>query len=140
MDYGVIHEASYDHEAEHRLRREALIRTAVADEIMPFLAMARSTSEYDHRKALAWDSLGEIANRHEASYDEVEDVADRMYGLIVQSRLKPVIAVAPCANCDHASVDHSEGLKCTCGCADYAPASDSKEARRVTAEEGDGPF
>lgn len=140
MDYGVIHEASYDQEAEETMRREALLRVAVVEQIMPFLALASTQEEYGHRKALAWDALAGIANQHEASYDQVEQVADRMYGLIVQSRLKNVIAVAPCANCGDASVDHSEGLKCTCGCTDYAPASDSKEARRVTAEGGEGPF
>lgn len=140
MDYGVIHEASIDYEAEESMKREALLRTALIEEILPFLALARSAEEYGHRKALAWDTLGAIADRHEVSYDDVENVADRMYGLIAQSRLKPVIAVAPCSNCDHASVDHAEGLKCSCGCSDYAPASDSKEARRTTAAEGDGPF
>lgn len=147
MDFSLFDEAARDFTAEAAERRTALVRIAVKEEIFPFLAQAASPSEYAHRKALASERLGAIARRCEASLEDVEGCADRMYGLLVQSRQQSAqarlqrSAVMGCKNCDHASVDHSEGLQChACGCTNFTPKSSGREARRVTAEEGGGPF
>jgi len=145
--FSLFEEAARDYEAEAAERRAALVRAAVKEEVFPFLAMAASEVEYGHRRALAAESLERIAVRCGASVAEVGDVADRMYRLLAQARqgqpqarLERTAAMV-CGNCDHASVDHSEGLSCnTCGCANFTPKSDGKEARRVTAEGGEGPF
>lgn len=152
--FSLFEEAARDYEAEAAERRAALVRAAVKEEVFPFLAMAASEVEYGHRRALAAESLKRIAVRGGASVAEVGDVADRMYRLLAQARqgqpqarqgqpqarLERTAAMV-CGNCDHASVDHSEGLSCnTCGCANFTPKSDGKEARRVTAEGGEGPF
>lgn len=145
--FSLFEEAARDYEAEAAERRAALVRAAVKEEVFPFLAMAASEVEYGHRRALAAESLERIAVRCGASVAEVGDVADRMYRLLAQARQgQPQVrlertAAMVCGNCDHASVDHSEGLSCnTCGCANFTPKSDGKEARRVTAEGGEGPF
>lgn len=151
MDFSLFTEAARDHDAEASQRRTALVRTAVQQEVMPFLALAASDGEYAHRKALIYQRLAAIANRCEASLDETEDVADRMYGLLVQGRQRAAqaavthTAAMACSNCNHQSVDHSEGLQCAaCGCNNFTPtsrtASTGKEARQVTAEGDQGPF
>lgn len=149
MDFSLFDEAARDYDAEAAERRTALVRTAVQQEAMPFLAMAQSDQEYIHRKALMADRLYAIASRYETGVSAVEAAADRMYRLLVQSRQRPAegrshTATMQCANCNHGSVDHSEGLRCAaCGCNNFTPQAKTaaKEARQVTAEgEGSGPF
>lgn len=149
MEFSLFSEAARDYEAEAAERRTALVRTAVKEEIFPFLAMAASDAEYGHRKALAADRLRTIARQCEASVQEVEGAADRMYRLLAQARRNEVrearleqrTAAMSCKNCDHASVDHSEGLQCaSCGCTNFTPKATGKEGRRVTAENEEGPF
>lgn len=151
MDFSLFDEASRDHDAEMAERRTALVRTAVQQEVFPFLALAQTPAEYAHRKALTAQSLTAIAQRCEASVGDAEAACDRMYDLLTQTRLRAAEsrlstqAAMSCANCNHRSVDHTEGLQCSaCGCANFTPqsrtASTGKEGRRVTADEGDGPF
>lgn len=142
MDYGVFDEASRDLEAETAMRRQAMVRTAIAEEVMPFLAMATSENEYQHRKALAEGPLQRIADACGASLSEVMAMADRLFSLMYQAKTASFqrMAAATCANCGDTNVDHSEGLRCPCGCTSFSPETQGKEGRRVTAEEGDGPF
>lgn len=146
MEFSLFDEAARDYDAEAAQRRTALVRTAVQQEIFPFLAMASSTVEYGHRKALAAGPLTAIATRYGAPIAEVEGAADRMFGLLMEGRQRTAqlrrTAAASCANCGHSNTDHTEGLRCECGCTDYTPKTDgsTKEGRRVTAEEGSGPF
>lgn len=140
MDFSLFDEASRDHDAEAADRRTALVRIAVQHEAMPFLALASSDAEYGHRKALMSDRLSTIAARCEASVEEVEGAADRMYHLIRTTRQGSAeglsrTAAMHCGNCDHGSVDHSEGLQCPrCGCNNFTPKS------KTAAREGGGPF
>lgn len=147
--FSLFDEAARDWDAEAAARRTALVRVAVQEEIFPFLAQAASDAEYGHRKALASDRLHAIALRCEASVADVESTADRMYRILAQARRNQVrearleqrTAAMACKNCDHSSVDHSEGLQCSsCGCTDFAPKATGKEGRRVTAENEEGPF
>ena len=153
MDYSLFDEAARDHEEEAYQRRIAFVRTAVTHDVFPFLALANTEEEYKHRKALIYDRIAAIANAHESSLDETEAVADRLFGLFMEARKRghqieaslQAEAGLACKNCDHnaASTDHSEGLPCTtCGCTNFAPqtrtASVETEARRVTADEGEG--
>lgn len=145
MDFSLFSEASRDHEAEALERRTALVRMAVADELLPFLALASSAGEYMDRKALVADRMRAIAGQCGAQPHEVEAMADRLYTLLTQRQATRHLGqAAPCGNCNHTSVDHTEGLRCQCGCADYqpvsAPVTARKEARQVTAEDGSGPF
>jgi len=141
MEYSLFTEASIDHEAEARQHRTAVLRQAIAEDVFPFLALAGTEEEYRHRKALAWEAMAALAVRHDASFDETEEVADRMYGLLREARglTTKTAGKPPCANCDHSNTDHTQGLTCSCGCNSYEPST--KEARLVTAEgEGEGPF
>ena len=142
MDFSLFDEAARDYDAEAATRRTALVRTAVVGEIFPFLADAESPTEYRHRKALASERLMSIAERHDASPAEVEDIADRMFARLLESR--QAAAKTRCGACGHVGKDHAEGLKCPkCGCTNYTPQTTSArtEARQVTAEsEGEGPF
>jgi hypothetical protein len=184
MDYGVFDEASRDHEAEAAMRRHAMVRTAVAEEVMPFLALAGSEREYEHRKALAEDHLQRIADKYDVPLADVTALADRVFNLMYRSRTAGLqrTSSTTCAACGHRNTDHSEGLRCPCGCTSFQPETQEKEAkvyadpaktaafllanpgssldpstdaayvkqveahmrrkegRRVTAEEGDGPF
>lgn len=142
MDFSLFDEASRDYDREALERRTAMVRTAVVEEVMPFLAMATSTQEYEHRKALACNSLVSIATRHDASLGEVLIVADRLYGHLVTARgLVHVATVPPCANCEHSSTDHAEGLRCHCGCTNFVADSGTQAtAMRREAGEGSGPF
>ncbi|HWB34414.1 MAG TPA: hypothetical protein VHA75_00165 [Rugosimonospora sp.] len=154
MDFSLFDEAARDYDAEAAERRTAMVRVAVKEDIFPFLAMASTDAEYRHRKALAAERLHTIARRCEASLADVEETADRMYRTLLSARQKlagaraqaptamRTTSVMGCKNCDHASVDHSEGLACgACGCTNFTPKSSGKEARRVTAEgEESGPF
>lgn len=145
MDFSLFDEASRDHDREALERRTALVRTAVTQEVMPFLAMAASTEEYVDRRELAHNSLMSIATRHGASLAETVAVADRMYGLLSEARRTPddgltfVANAMACGNCGHQSTDHTEGLRCQCGCTDFSPET-SKQAMRREAGEGSGPF
>ena len=123
------------------------MRTAVTQDVMPFLAMATSTEEYMHRKALAAESLQQIAAQHGASMIEVETIADRMYGMVHAARrakdenLVHVATAQACGNCKHQSTDHSEGLRCGCGCTDFVAAGNPQTTgMRREAGEGAGPF
>lgn len=140
MEYSLFAEASRDLEDEARQLRTAKVRADMQGEIFPFLALAASTEEYEHRKALAYDSLTVIASRHGASLTETEEIADRMFSVLAEARVQAAAMV--CKNCGHRSSPHSEGGTCTsCGCTDFTPKTTAaKEARRVTADEGDGPF
>jgi hypothetical protein len=142
MDYGVFDEASRDHEAEVAMRREALVRAAVSEEVMPFLGMAASEREYQHRRALADDHLQRIADTWDVPLTEVTAMADRLFTAMYQGRTAILqrTSSATCAACGHRNTDHSEGLRCPCGCTSFQPQTQEKEGRRVTAEEGDGPF
>lgn len=149
MDFSLFDEASRDYDAEAAERRTAEVRVAVQEEVLPFLALARTQSEYTHRKALVQERLTSIARRSQASVEETGAMADRLFAMIAKTRQGPTeasmraTATMKCSNCGHGSVDHSEGLRCgSCGCNDFTPASRTagKEARRVTAEEGQGPF
>lgn len=148
MDFSLFDEAARDYDAENAVRRTAMVRSAVQEEIFPFLALASSAQEYGHRKALAAERLTSIAQRCGSSLAETEGVADRMYGLLAEGRQRTAqlhaTAAAACANCGHKGTDHTEGLRCQCGCTDYTPKTDedggTKEAHRVTAQEGSGPF
>lgn len=144
MDYGVIDEASHDHEAEAAMRRQALVRHAVSEQALPFLALATSPREYEHRKALAEGHLQRIADSCGVPLEEVTAMADRLFSLFYKAKTGSVtkISSATCANCGDTNTDHSEGLRCPCGCTSFEPQSSdtAKEGRRVTAEEGDSPF
>lgn len=145
MEYSLFTEALIDHEAAATQMRTAVLRQAIAEEVFPFLALAANDEDYRHRKALAWEVMGAVAVRHDASFDETEAVADRMYALWQEAKTAQAVktaAKAPCANCDHSNTDHTEGLTCSCGCSNYQPTTaGEKEARLVTAEgEGEGPF
>lgn len=145
MDYGLFDEASRDLTAEATVRRIAMVRSTVGEEAMPFLALASSEVEYIHRKALMVDRLSDIALRTGASLSEVEATADRMYTLLTEANAKVAAGASAvaCGNCQHRSVDHTEGMACQCGCNDFSPqtTASKKEARQVTAEgEGSGPF
>ena len=148
MDFSLFDEAARDYDAEAAERRTALVRTAVQEEIFPFLAMASSPEEYGHRKALAYERLTTIAARCNAPLADVEGAADRMYALLLEGRqrtaqLQQRTAAAACANCGHKGTDHTEGLRCQCGCTDYTPKTEdggTKQARKTAAEEGSGPF
>jgi hypothetical protein len=144
MDYGVFDEASRDHDAEVAQRRQAMVRIAVSEEVMPFLALATSDGEYAHRRALAEEHLARIAEQHGAPLSEVTGMADRLFKLFYQASRGSVSkhASTMCEACGHKNTDHSEGLRCPCGCTSFQPESSdtAKEGRRVTAEEGDGPF
>lgn len=151
MDFSLFDEAARDYDAEAAERRTAMVRSAVTQEIFPFLAVAGSAGEYAHRKALAAERLSSIATRCEASYDETEAVADRMFARLLESRQRAAqgslgaeAKSRSCANCTHASPGHSEGGNCpSCGCTSFRAESKTagKEARLVTAEgQGEGPF
>lgn len=142
MDYGVFDEASRDLEAEASMRREAMVRTALSEEVMPFLGLAASEGEYRHRLALADGHLQRIADKCGVSLAEVTAMADRLFGLIYQHKSASVIKTSAvmCGACGHRNTDHSEGLRCPCGCTSFQPETSPKEGRRITAEEGDGPF
>jgi rubrerythrin len=150
MDFSLFDEAARDYDAERAEYRTAMVRTAVTKEIFPFLAVASSTQEYAHRKALAADRLADIAQRTQASLEETEAAADRMFTALLEGRqsaaegLAATAGTMSCSNCGHGSTDHSEGLQCpTCGCGNFTPQTiaSRKEARQVTAEgEGEGPF
>lgn len=149
MDFSLFDEASRDYDREHLERRTAMVRAALAEEVMPFLAMATSEEEYAHRKALAHNALMSVATRHGASLGETTAVADRLFGLLVTARrsssredgLVYTANAQPCANCDHASTDHTEGLRCHCGCTNFVPdTSTQATAMRRQAGEGSGPF
>jgi hypothetical protein len=115
---------------------------------MPFLALATDQAEYGHRLALASEGIGRIAARCQASPQEVTDCADRLFGTFLETRTAATSRTAqatPCSNCEHASVDHSEGLRCSCGCTNFVAGSNTStaartEARRTTAEKEEGPF
>jgi hypothetical protein len=146
MDFSLFDEASRDYDREHLERRTALVRTAVTQEVMPFLAMATSTEEYVDRRELAHNSLMSIATRHGASLAETSAVADRLYGLLSEARRRSdddglvyTANAMACGNCGHQSTDHTEGLRCQCGCTDFSPET-SKQAMRREAGEGSGPF
>lgn len=147
MDYGVFEEASHDYEREIFERRREAAKVAVQEEIFPFLALAANKGEYQTRKALAAERISSIASRAGLPEVEVEKVADAMFGYVDQARTASVpktatvrkSAVMACANCDHTSVDHSEGLTCSaCGCSNFTPQT-REASRRATAGEG-GPF
>jgi len=144
MDYGVFDEAARDYDAEATQRREGMVRIAVAEQVLPFLAMAASPQEYEHRRALAEDHLQRIAEACEAPLSEVTAMADRLFKLFYQAKTAKAAKTASvmCEACGHQNTDHSEGLRCPCGCTSFQPETSdtAKEARRVTAEEGDGPF
>lgn len=140
MNFSLFDEASRDFDAEAAQRRTAMVRVAVQKEIFPFLAMASTSGEYDHRKALAYERLSAIASRCEASLQETEAVADRMYAALQEGR--KLAAGMKCANCGHSNSPHAQGDSCSsCGCHNFTPQTTAaKEGRRVTAEEGEGPF
>lgn len=145
MEYSLFDEASRDYDEEARDHRVAFVRTALVQEIFPFLALAQTPEDYANRKALALDRLSAIASRYDSSLAETEEVADRMYRHLVTARqaskLTYTASAMQCGECKHTSTDHSEGLPCHCGCSNFTPETKSeKEARRVTADEGDGPF
>lgn len=150
MDYSLFDEASRDHDAETAAHRTAMVRVAVKEEIFPFLALATSEVEYGHRKALAYERLAAIAERNGVSLTEVEKTADRMYEYLHPTAAKAepemvLTAAMKCANCNHRSTDHTEGLQCgACGCSNFSPlstqASKGEEGRRTTAEKEAGPF
>lgn len=145
MEYSLFDEASRDHDEEARDRRVALVRTAVTQEIFSFLALADSPGDYANRKALVNDRISAIALRYGSSLEETEGVADRMYQHLAQARqaskLTYTAGAMKCSACEHTSTDHSEGLRCQCGCTNFTPETKSeKEARRVTAEGEEGPF
>jgi hypothetical protein len=147
MDFSLFDEASRDYDREALERRTALVRTAVTQDVMPFLAMAATTEEYMHRRALAAESLQHIAAQHGASVSEVEVIADRMYGMVHAARrakddgLVYTATAQKCGNCKHQSTDHTEGLRCSCGCADFVAAGDVQTTgMRREAGEGSGPF
>jgi hypothetical protein len=146
MDFSLFDEAARDYDAEAAELRTAMVRTAVQTEIFPFLAMAATPAEYVHRKALAAERLVSIAQRCDASPQEVEGAADRMYTLLSGARQRTAQlqreAAAECANCGHKGTDHTEGLRCQCGCTDYTPKTDggTTASRRTAAGEGSGPF
>lgn len=147
MDFSLFDEASRDYEQEARERRTAMVRTAVVQEVMPFVGLATSTEEYVHRKALAAQTIQSISMRYGSSWDEVAGVADRLYGLMTEARRQPddgltfVANAMACGNCGHQSTDHTEGLRCSCGCTDFTPdTTETKQAMRREAGEGSGPF
>lgn len=146
MDYSLFDEAARDLTAEAAVRRTAMVRTAVGEEVMPFLALASTPVEYLHRKALIAERLSVVALNCGATLQEVETAADRMYGLLAEATRQVTAAATSmkCSNCNHQSVDHTEGLRCQCGCANFTPQSTTtasrKEARPVTAEAASGPF
>jgi hypothetical protein len=140
VDFSLFDEASRDYDAEMADRRTAMVRTAVQQEIFPWLAMARSPQEYEHRRALADGSLQRIADAHDAPLSEVTAMADRLFTLFYQAK---TAAGMKCGNCGHASKPHTDGDACaSCGCNNFTPQTTAaKEARQVTAEgEGAGPF
>lgn len=140
MEYSLWEEATRDITAEASVRREAMVRSALTEQAMPFLALASTKIEYIHRKALMADRLSTIAMASGASLKDVEAMADRMWLLMTEATTKTATTME-CGNCGHKSTDHSEGLRCSCGCTDFSPTSSAKEARLVTAEgEGSGPF
>ncbi len=143
MDFSLFDEASRDYDREALERRTALVRTAVTQDVMPFLALASTPEEYRHRKALAAQSIEMIATRCEASAQEVVTMADRMFAMVHAARrdegLVHVAKAMECANCDHRSTDHTEGLKCSCGCSNFTPST-SRHGMRREAGEGSGPF
>lgn len=145
MDFSLFDEASRDYDREALERRTALVRVGVGETLMPFLALASSTEEYQNRKALASSVIHNVAMRCGSSETEVIAVADRMYGLLTEARrttqdgLVYTATAMACANCDHKSTDHSEGLRCSCGCTNFTPST-SKESMRREAGEGSAPF
>lgn len=148
MDFSLFDEASRDYDREALERRTAMVRTAVTQGLMPFLAMATTTEEYRHRKALAAENIQAVAVQHGASVEEVETIVDRMYAMVHASRqvaeddgLRYTASAMECSNCGHRSTDHSEGLRCGCGCTSFTPATGGQTtAVRHEAGEGSGPF
>lgn len=151
MDHSLFDEAARDYESEAAERRTALVRTAVSREILPFLSMAASPAEYEHRRALAADTLYRIAENCDAPLSDVVAMADRLFTLFYQRKanletqrkvaLEAQAAGMKCTNCDHVNPPHQQGGMCSaCDCTNYTPKTAAKEGRRVTAEEGSGPF
>lgn len=80
-------EASRDVEAEER--ELAYHRASAAMEgLWPWLAVARSEAELEHRKALAVESLGKIASESGMSLPEIGDMINRRYALVFEAMRK----------------------------------------------------
>ncbi len=141
MDYGLFDEASRDLEDEHQVRTAAIVRMEVAERLMPFLASASSVEEYQHRIALMDESVQDIARQASTTPELVVQAAHRMHSLLADPHQVTAGAASSvqCANCQHRSVDHTEGLACQCGCSDFTPQTRT-EARRVEADHGGTPF
>lgn len=64
-------EATRDFEAEQVERVQTLATQAATTQVWPFLALAQSSEEFEHRLALADDRLRSIASAHGVSYEDV---------------------------------------------------------------------
>lgn len=81
-------EAGRDAEAEQRSAALDHARAAVA-EIWPFIAQARSTAEYGHRKALVAERITSIAAKTGTTVDDVSGILDRFYAMLKQAEQQP---------------------------------------------------
>jgi hypothetical protein len=109
-------EAGRSAEAESTLRALANAKVASA-EIWPFLALAKDSAEFGQRLDLAGDTLTAVAAQHGVPVTDLVAAYTRQYTLLAESRTKSV--ASQCANCGHASLAHSDGAQCHCGCSSF---------------------
>lgn len=125
-------EASRDLEAEGRERIVTAASQAATSSCWPFLALAKSESEFGHRLALIEDRLHTIASEHGVSYEEVTGPLHKGFAALMAAReasLDPKDAAGPkCANCGHSNVEHAQGATCACGCDSFEPRTAAKHA------------
>jgi hypothetical protein len=79
-------EASRDVERENALRAEALA-SAKLGAVWPFFALAQSKPELEHRKALARESLEEIAASTGLPLARIAEIIDQHFTLLAEARM-----------------------------------------------------
>ena len=104
MSYGddLWIEATASHE---EMAREAALARADAelDGVMPFLLASRSDAEFDHRSALAGESIATIAARCGVDEDELHATARRRFELYREALAEGVDPLQEVVDCSHAS-------------------------------------
>lgn len=81
-------DASRDAEAENNIRRTAMAESELDRGVFSFVALSKTASEYEHRKALVAERLHQVAELTDNTYEDVVRILDgKMAYILEASRL-----------------------------------------------------
>ena len=125
-------EASRDVEAEQQTMAFFRASAALEAELWPFLSLARSEAELEHRKALAMDPLQRIAAESGMALPELGAMIDNRYRILAEAK--------SACHCGQDNCQCSGDCNCQpgCVCGNCKVASETTASLHKKAEEEEG--